>query len=233
MSAQEGLRLDGLVAGYDQSTVLQGVSIDIPPGTAVTIIGRNGMGKTTTVRACMGLIPLTSGEIWFDGKPLHGQRPAAIARTGIGLVPEGRHIFGSLNVEENLRVTAKPGVWNLDFVYELFPQLHERRKQSSRTLSGGEQQMLATGRAIMTNPKLLVLDEATEGLAPTVRQVIWHSLEVMKKSGLSLLIIDRNLQEMAKLVDRHHVLEKGRVVWAGTSHELLGQPEIVERYLGI
>ncbi len=229
------LKLQNVEAGYDTSKVLVGVNFEIQPRQVVSLIGRNGMGKSTTVKSIMGLLPIRSGDIMFEGKSLRGMSPNQIARLGIGLVPEGRRVFGSLTVEENLVATARPrsGGWDLARVYDLFPRLRERRQQSARTLSGGEQQMLAIARALLTNPRLLVLDEATEGLAPLIRQEIWKCLAQLKQEGQTILVIDKNLKEMARLVDRHHILEKGRVVWQGTPAELEGQQEITQRYLGV
>jgi branched-chain amino acid transport system ATP-binding protein len=237
MSA-EGLVVSGLEAGYPGGgRVLFGVGFAAPLGSAVSLIGRNGMGKTTTVRAIMGLLPPAAGQIRFAGRDIAGDRPFRIARAGLGLVPEGRRVFASLTVEENLAATARgaaaPGAWTVPRVMALFPQLEARRKSLARTLSGGEQQMLAVGRAILTNPRLLILDEATEGLAPLVRAEIWHALQSLKAEGLGVLVIDKNLREMAHLVDRHHVLEKGRVVWAGTPAELAASPDLAERALGV
>jgi len=233
------LRLDAVDSGYDSSQVLFGLTLDAPARQVTSLIGRNGMGKSTTVRTVMGLLATRGGRVTFDGKDLAGLAPNRIARLGIGLVPEGRRVFGSLSVEENLVATARSAAvanvsrWTLPRVCELFPRLGERRTQSARTLSGGEQQMLAIGRALMTNPRLLILDEATEGLAPLVRQEIWSCLARLKNEGQTILVIDKNLAEMAPLVDRHHIVEKGRVVWHGTPHELDTQPEVAQRYLGV
>ena len=231
-----GLELRDLAAGYaGGGQVLHGVALEAPLGQVVSLVGRNGMGKTTTVRALMGLLPLLGGQVRFAGRDLAGARPAVIARAGIGLVPEGRRVFPSLTVEENLIATARPsqGGWTLPRVYALFPQLQDRRRNLARTLSGGEQQMLAVGRAVLLNPRLLVLDEATEGLAPLIRQEIWTALAVLKSEGLGVLVIDKNLAEMAALVDRHHVIEKGRIVWTGTDVQLAAEPGVTERYLGV
>lgn len=229
------LKLQNVEAGYENSRVLAGVTLAIESQQMVSLIGRNGMGKSTTVKTIMGLLPVRAGDVVFEGQSLRGLAPNHIARRGIGLVPEGRRVFGSLTVEENLVATARPkqGRWDLPRVYELFPRLRERRQQSARTLSGGEQQMLAIARALLTNPRLLVLDEATEGLAPLIRQEIWKRLEQLKQEGQTILVIDKNLKEMARLVDRHHILEKGRVVWQGTPEELERAPEIAQRYLGV
>ena len=225
-----------LAAGYGHARVLFGLSFEARTGEVVSLIGRNGMGKTTTIRAIMGLTRPTGGEVAFDGRPLAGLAPNAIARLGIGLVPEGRRVFPSLTVEENLVATARGGGvghWTLPRVIELFPRLGERRRQSARTLSGGEQQMLAVGRALMTNPRLLILDEATEGLAPLIRAEIWRCLQTLKRAGQTIVVVDKNLAEMASLVDRHHVVEKGRIVWAGTPAALHDDPDLASRYLGL
>ena len=225
-----------LAAGYGHARVLFGLSFEARAGEVVSLIGRNGMGKTTTIRAIMGLNRPTGGEIAFDGRPLAGLAPNAVARLGIGLVPEGRRVFPSLTVEENLIATARGGSaghWALPRVIDLFPRLGERRRQSARTLSGGEQQMLAVGRALMTNPRLLILDEATEGLAPLIRAEIWRCLQTLKGAGQTIVVVDKNLAEMASLVDRHHVVEKGRIVWAGTPAALHDDPDLASRYLGL
>ena len=232
------LHLNAVDAGYGSSQVLFGLGLEAGARQVTSLIGRNGMGKSTTVRAVLGLVPLRGGRIVFDGRDLGGLAPNRIARLGIGLVPEGRRVFGSLSVEENLVATARAAPtagrgWTLARVVELFPRLGERRMQSARTLSGGEQQMLAIGRALMTNPRLLILDEATEGLAPLVRQEIWSCLQRLKDEGQAILVIDKNLAEMARLVDRHHIVEKGRVVWHGTPRELDAQPAVAQRYLGV
>ena len=191
------LSVDGVRAGYGSSEVLFGMSFEAAQGEVVSLIGRNGMGKTTTVRTLMGMLPARAGRIAIQGKDLANRAPHAVARLGVGLVPEGRRVFGSLTVEENLVATRRAAEgtagWDLPRIYQLFPRLGERRRQSSRTLSGGEQQMLAIGRALMTNPMLLVLDEATEGLAPIIRQEIWRCLAVLKREGLTIVVIDKNL----------------------------------------
>jgi branched-chain amino acid transport system ATP-binding protein len=232
------LTLEGVEGGYGSSRVLFGLSMSAGAGEVVSLIGRNGMGKTTTVRAIMGLNRLTGGSIAFGGHSLAGLAPHARAQLGLGLVPEGRRVFPSLTVEENLVATARAatqaaGAWTLDRVVGLFPRLGERRRQSARTLSGGEQQMLAVGRALMTNPRLLILDEATEGLAPLIRAEIWRCLHTLKQAGQTIVVIDKNLGEMAALVDRHHIVEKGRVVWSGTPAELDATPDLAKRYLGV
>ena len=232
------LRVEGLDAGYGDAQALFGVSFDIGAGEAVTLIGRNGMGKTTTIRAIMGLNPPRGGSVHFEGARIDGLPPHEIARRGIGLVPEGRQIFVRLSVEENLVATAANRMkatepWTLARVFALFPRLEERRAQSAGTLSGGEQQMLAIGRALMTNPRLLILDEATEGLAPLIRQDIWNCLSALRAEGLSILVVDRNLDALMRLADRHNVVEKGRVVWSGTSGELAAQRAQIEQRIGV
>ena len=232
------LSVQDIEAAYGDAQALFGVSLDIGAGEAVTLIGRNGMGKTTTIRAIMGLTPPRAGAIHFEGQPIHGLPPHEIARRGIGLVPEGRQIFVRLSVEENLVATAAnrtkgASPWTLARIFELFPRLQERRRQSAGTLSGGEQQMLAIGRALMTNPRLLILDEATEGLAPLIRQDIWNCLAALRAQGLSILIVDRNLDELMRLADRHNVVEKGRVVWSGASQQLAAERERIEQRIGV
>ena len=232
------LSVEGLDAGYGDAQALFGVSFDIGTGEAVTLIGRNGMGKTTTIRAIMGLNPPRGGSVHFEGARIDGLPPHEIARRGIGLVPEGRQIFVRLSVEENLVATAANRTklsepWTLARVFALFPRLEERRAQSAGTLSGGEQQMLAIGRALMTNPRLLILDEATEGLAPLIRQDIWNCLGALRAQGLSILVVDRNLDALMRLADRHNVVEKGRVVWSGTSGELAAQRARIEQRIGV
>lgn len=232
------LKIDGLQGGYGSSKVLFDMSFSAAEGEVISLIGRNGMGKTTTVKTLMGMLPMTQGQVQLCGQNIHKARPSQIARLGVGLVPEGRRVFGSLTVAENLVATARgqktqTNAWTLQRVYELFPRLKERAKQFSNTLSGGEQQMLAVGRALMTNPSLLILDEATEGLAPLIRKEIWDCLRRLKTEGLTILVIDKNLTEMATLVDRHHIVDKGQVVWAGSPAELLNNKDLTERYLGV
>ena len=227
---------ENLQSGYGASQVLFGVDLTIASHQVVSLLGRNGMGKTTTVRTLMGMLPLKGGTLTFDGEKLNGYRPHRISRLGFGLVPEGRRVFPSLTVYENLYATSRNehgGSWTLERVFELFPRLQERRNQSARTLSGGEQQMLAIGRALLTNPRLLILDEATEGLAPVIRHEIWACLNQLKQEGQTILLIDKNLKEMNHLVDQHHIIEKGRIVWKGDSQQLMAQPELVTQYLGV
>ncbi|MDJ0934161.1 MAG: ABC transporter ATP-binding protein [Kiloniellales bacterium] len=227
------LTVNGLETFYGPSQALFGVELELGEGEMVALLGRNGMGKTTTLRSICGLTPPRRGEVVFEGRNLAGLRGFRIARLGIGLVPEGRRCFANLNVWENLVATARGSGWTLDKVYALFPRLEERAEQSARTLSGGEQQMLAIGRALMTNPKLLILDEATEGLAPIIRQEIWAVIARLKAQGLSTLIVDKNLKELAPLADRCILLEKGRTVWQGVPSALLADVDLQNRYLGV
>ncbi len=232
------LAVQTIETAYGTSQVLFGVSLHVKPGEFVTLIGRNGMGKTTTVKSIMGLLTPRSGSIHMGGAALHGQPAFRVARAGIGLVPEGRQVFPNLSVRENLVATAgnrhrAATPWTLQRVYELFPRLQERERHLGAHLSGGEQQMLAVGRALMTNPRLLILDEATEGLAPLIRLEIWRCLEKLKADGLALIVIDKNIGPLLRLADRHVILEKGRVVWQGTSPELRAQPEVLHQYVGV
>ena len=230
------LTISGLEAGYGQSQVLFGLELAVGSGEVVSLLGRNGVGKTTMVRAVMGLLPLRGGSICLDGRELAGAPPYRIAQAGVGLVPEGRRIFPTLTVEENLIATAArrhAATWTLDRVYAFLPRLAERRRHKGDQISGGEQQMLAIGRALMTNPKLLLLDEATEGLAPLIRQEIWGGLAALKRDGLAILIIDKNVDALLRLCDRHHIVEKGRVVWQGSSTALAADAVALERYLSI
>ncbi len=230
------LELRDVETCYGLSQVLFGVSLAIAPGEMVTLMGRNGMGKTTTVRSIMGLTPARSGVIRFAGSEIRGQPPYKVAKLGIGLVPEGRQVFPNLSVRENLVATAvkRNGAdWTLEKVYALFPRLSERDTSMGNQLSGGEQQMLAIGRALMTNPRLLILDEATEGLAPLTRAEIWRCLAALKASGLAILVIDKNVGTLTRVADRHFLIERGRVVWSGLSRELSAAPEVQHRYLGV
>ncbi|MDF0730121.1 ABC transporter ATP-binding protein [Pseudomonas entomophila] len=228
------LEVSGLQAGYGLSQVLFDMHLKIAQGEVVSLIGRNGMGKTTTVKSIMGLLKPNAGSIRIHGKEVSGATPYRIAQAGLGLVPEGRRVFGSLSVKENLLATAtRGGKWDLARIYALFPRLEERQGQLSKTLSGGEQQMLVVGRALMTNPQLLILDEATEGLAPVIRETIWNCLATLKAEGETILVIDKNLKEMARVVDRHHIIEKGRPVWDGTPPQLAAVPDLSHRYLGV
>ncbi|CAO3403039.1 ABC transporter ATP-binding protein [Azospirillum palustre] len=232
------LKIDNLTAGYGQSQVLFGVSLSIEAGQVLALMGRNGMGKTTTISAVMGLIPRWGGAVSFDGQGIGRMPPHRVARLGVGLVPEGRQIFPTLTVEENLVATAATrgdgtARWTLEAVWELFPRLCERRRNLGNRLSGGEQQMLAIGRALMTNPRLLILDEATEGLAPVIRAEIWAVLETLKREGQSILLVDKNLSAVLRLADACAVIEKGRTVWSGTSADLGRAADIQETYLHI
>ena len=233
------LELHEIETGYGTGQVLFGVSLKITAGACVSLMGRNGMGKTTTVRAIMGQLPLNAGWICRFGSDNSNRSSFEIARAGIGLVPEGRQIFANLTVRENLQTFYRMSDsqtcsgWHLDRVLALFPVLAERLDHAGNHLSGGEQQMLAIGRALMTNPKLLILDEATEGLAPIIRKQIWNCLNQLKQDGQSILIIDKNVDAIARLADHNYILDKGRVVWHGASTELLATPDLKLRYLGL
>ncbi len=233
MTAQAPLlSLAGVTAFYGPSQALFGVDLDIAPGEAVALMGRNGMGKTTTVRTLCRLLGHADGRITFDGRDLATVRPHQAARLGIGLVPEGRRCFAPLTVTENLIAAARPGPWDRARIEDLFPRLGERRSQKAGSLSGGEQQMLAIGRALMTNPRLLVLDEATEGLAPTVRADIWAAIRRVKaETDMAILLIDKSVRELTKVADRCAILERGRTVWQGRPQQL--DRAIVERHIGI
>src|SRR5438270_9973176 len=234
--AEPLLQLSNIETAYGRSQVLFGLSFDIAAGEMITLMGRNGMGKTTTVRSVMGLTPARSGSIRFAGQEIAALPSYRIAQLGIGLVPEGRRIFPNLTVRENLVATAsgkENSTWTLDKVHALFPRLAERAGSMGNQLSGGEQQMLAIGRALMTNPRLLILDEATEGLAPLVRTEIWECLARLKADGLAILLIDKNVDALTRIADRHYIIERGRVVWTGTSAALAAAPEIQHRYLGV
>jgi branched-chain amino acid transport system ATP-binding protein len=232
------LEVDGIDCAYGSSQVLFGMSLAVGEGQVVTLLGRNGMGKTTTVRSIMGLMRPRKGAIRYRGVPIHGRPSYKVAQAGIGLVPEGRQIFPNLSVYENLVATAsnRSGAkdpWTLERVYALFPSLASRRDNAGNQLSGGEQQMLAVARALMTNPGLLILDEATEGLAPLVRAEIWRVLMTLKAQGLSILLIDKNVEALTRIADRHVIIEKGHAVWTGTSDELRANAELQHRYLGV
>ncbi|MBM3649623.1 MAG: ABC transporter ATP-binding protein [Alphaproteobacteria bacterium] len=232
------LEVEGIEARYGTLPVLFGVDLAVEPGEAVTLLGRNGMGKTTTVRCIVGLLKASSGTIRFDGQRIDGWTADRIGRSGIALVPEGRRIFANLSVHENLIAfaadrdrTATP--WTLERVYALFPRLKERANNMGAQLSGGEQQMLAIGRALMTNPKLLILDEATEGLAPLLREEIWRVLAELRRTGLAILAIDKYVDRLVKLCERHTILERGQVAWAGRSAELAADRGLWQRFLGV
>jgi branched-chain amino acid transport system ATP-binding protein len=234
------LAVRGLQAGYGRAQVLFDISFEVRPGEVVTLLGRNGMGRSTTVKCLFGMLASSAGEIEVGGLRTRGLPPHRIARQGLALVPEGRQIFTGLTVEENLVATARDAgdgrqgrAWTLDKVYRFFPRLQERRTNLGWQLSGGEQQMLAIGRALMTNPRLLVLDEATEGLAPLMRAEIWQCLTRLKAAGQSILVIDKNVEALTRIADRHYLIERGRVVWSGTSAALAAAPDIQHRYLGV
>ena len=236
--AKHLLDVSAIETSYGLSQVLHGVSLAIAPGEMVTLMGRNGMGKTTTVRSIMGLTPAMAGSIRFDGEDITALPSYRVAQLGIGLVPEGRQVFPNLSTRENLVATAANRCeaaepWTLDKVCELFPRLAERFGSMGNQLSGGEQQMLAIGRALMTNPRLLILDEATEGLAPLIRAEIWQCLTRLKNAGQSILVIDKNVEALTRIADRHYLIERGKVVWTGSSKELAAAPEVQHRYLGI
>ncbi|WP_027542283.1 ABC transporter ATP-binding protein [Bradyrhizobium sp. WSM2254] len=232
------LDVDGIETCYGLSQVLFGLSLSIKPGEMVSLMGRNGMGKTTTIRSIMGLTPARAGAIRFAGTEVRQLPSYRIAKLGVGLVPEGRQIFPNLTVRENLVAAAadrfsSSNPWTLASIYVMFPRLAERASNMGNQLSGGEQQMLAIGRALMTNPKLLILDEATEGLAPLIREEIWNCLSLLKSRGQSILVVDKNVDHLARICDRHFIIERGKTVWSGTSHELMAEPDLQHKYLGI
>ncbi|MDR6855649.1 branched-chain amino acid transport system ATP-binding protein [Variovorax guangxiensis] len=238
MAMDDFLSVRKLQAGYGRAQVLFDMSFNVRDAEVITLLGRNGMGRSTTIKCLFGLLTATAGEIWIGGRQVCGEPSHRIARQGLALVPEGRQIFTQLTVEENLVATAREPsgarpAWTLDRVYGFFPRLKERRGNLGWQLSGGEQQMLAIGRALMTNPRLLVLDEATEGLAPVIREEIWRTLARLKAEGLSQIVIDKNVRNLLGLADRHYVIEKGHVVWHGDSAALQSQPDIVHQYLGV
>ena len=225
------LEINGLKSWYGLSQALFDVYLEINQGEVVALLGRNGMGKSTTIRSICGLISNYEGDIKFRNISIINQPSYKIAQLGIGLVPEGRRAFTNLTVLENLTATAVEGEWNLDKVFHLFPKLAERKHQNASTLSGGEQQMLVIGRALMTNPNLLILDEATEGLSPTIRSEIWKVITILKNKGVSILIIDKSLKQLQDLADKFYILEKGKTVWDGFSKSLTSK--IAQRYLGV
>ncbi len=232
------LRVTEIEASYGTSQVLFGVSLEVGAGEMVSLLGRNGMGKTTTVYTVMGMVPAHAGEIHFEGRSIRDLPSYQVAQAGIGLVPEGRQVFPNLSVDENLLATAANRAgdtdpWRREKVFELFPKLAERRGNMGGQLSGGEQQMLAIARALMTNPRLLILDEATEGLEPLIRAEIWRVMDKLKSAGLAILIIDKNVDTLTRIADRHYIIEKGKVVWRGTSAELRADTEIQHRHLGV
>ena len=232
------LSLDNIETAYGSSQVIFGISLDIKQGETATLLGRNGVGKTTTLRSILGLTPVKSGAVHFCGQRIDTLATDRIARLGIAIVPEGRQIFPNLTVRENLvafadnrNKTSEP--WTLARVYQLFPRLKERADNLGNQLSGGEQQMLAIGRALMTNPHLLILDEATEGLSPLIREEIWHCLRSLRQHGQTILVIDKYVDRLLSLADRHTVIERGRVVWSGSSEQLRAAPDIWHRYVGV
>jgi branched-chain amino acid transport system ATP-binding protein len=232
------LDVDGVETCYGLSQVLFGLTLSVRRGEMVAMMGRNGMGKTTTIRSIMGLTPARAGAIRFAGHEIRTLPSFRIAQLGIGLVPEGRQIFPNLTVRENLVAASgnrlgNPDPWTLEKIHALFPRLAERGGNMGGTLSGGEQQMLAIGRALMTNPRLLILDEATEGLAPLIREEIWNCLSMLKARGQSVLVIDKNIANLTRIADRHYIIERGRTVWSGSSEQLIAQPELQHRYLGV
>jgi branched-chain amino acid transport system ATP-binding protein len=230
------LRIEGLETGYGDSQVLFGVDLAVEAGEAVALLGRNGMGKSTAIKSLFGLMKPWRGRVIIDGEDMTRSPPHAIARRGLGLVPEGRQIFPTLTVEENLLATARAlpeAKWTLPAIYRLFPALAERKRHRGNQLSGGEQQMLAIGRALMTNPRLVVLDEATEGLAPLIREEIWRCLRAIRDAGDAILVIDKNVDALTGLASRHFILEKGRVAWRGSSAELLADPTLKDRFLHV
>ncbi len=232
------LNVENIETFYGKSQALFGVDLMVREGEVVTLLGRNGMGKSTTVRSIMGMTPVRSGQIFFDGRAIHRKPSYAIARLGIGLVPEGRQIFPNLTVYENMMATAAnrlndPSPYTLDSALDIFPRMSDRLNHYGNQLSGGEQQMLAVVRALMTNPRLLILDEATEGLAPLIRKEIWHGLARLKANGHAILIIDKNLDALMQLADRHCIMQNGRVVWRGGTGDLAADPDLKTRYLGV
>ncbi len=232
------LEVRDLETAYGESQVLFGMSFSIGAGEVISLMGRNGMGKTTTIRSIMGLVPTRAGSITFEGEEVRGEASYKIGQRGLGLVPEGRQIFPNLSVRENLVATAanragNAAPWTLERVFDLFPGLAQRASNMGSQLSGGEQQMLAIGRALMTNPKLLILDEATEGLAPLIRTEIWRCLSNLKADGQSILVIDKSVDALTRIGDRHYIVERGRVVWQGDSHELRTSEDIQHTYLGV
>jgi len=227
------LVVEGLQAGYGEAQVLHDIHLSVGQGQVVTLLGRNGMGKTTTIRTIFGLLAARGGRVSIDGRDVTRAAPHRIARAGLGLVPEGRQVFPTLDVRENLIATARPGHWTLSRVLELFPRLSERMGHKGSELSGGEQQMLAIGRALMTNPRLIVLDEATEGLAPLIRDEIWSCLTRLKDQGEAILIVYRDLSALTRFADHHVVIEKGRTVWSGDNAQLLNDSSVAERHLGV
>ena len=238
MSSAPLLEAAGIEAGYGSSQVLFGIDLDIRAGQVVTLLGRNGMGKSTTIKTLIGGLAVRNGALRFDGKPLNGLRADAIARMGIAVVPEGRQCFPNLTVKEHLIAFAdnrngQRDAWTLERIYALFPRLAERAQNMGNQLSGGEQQMLAIGRALSTNPRLLILDEATEGLAPVIREEIWQCLALLREAGQTILVVDKYVERLLQLADHHLILERGRVVWQGNSTALDGDRSLWKNYLGV
>lgn len=232
------LKVNEIATYYGQSQALFDISLEVGEAEVVTLMGRNGMGKSTTIRSIMGLVPVRNGLITFGGEEIQATPSYGIARKGIGLVPEGRQIFANLTVRENLLVTAANHTksitpYSLDDIFTIFPRLRDRLTHYGNQISGGEQQMLAIGRALMINPRLLILDEATEGLAPLVRQEIWRGLNILKNKGLAILIVDKNLKALMDIAARHYIMEKGKIAWSGSTSQLTKSPEIQTRYLGV
>jgi len=229
----EGLTLEAVRAGYGETVVLDGIALALAPGDTLALLGRNGVGKTTLLATVMGHTTFHSGEIRLNGQSMVGRPVYERSQLGIGYVPQERMIFPSLTVHENLDVARRPGRWTMDRVYGLFPRLRERRHAMGNQLSGGEQQMLAIGRALMTNPDLLILDEATEGLAPLVREEVWRCLALLKSAGQTILVVDKYVERLIPLADHHTIIERGRVAWRGSSTELAADQSIWHRYLGV
>ena len=233
------LKIERLEAGYGKSKVLHGLSFTVAEGEVLALLGRNGMGKTTTLNAVMGIVAPSGGQVTIDGAPVTGQRPVAIARRGVGYVPEGRRIFPNLSVRENLEAVrrqpraASGDSWTIERVLDLFPGLRPRQGALGSLLSGGEQQMLAIGRALMTNPKLLILDEATEGLAPLIRRAIWRALEALREKGLTIIVVDKNLDSLLPLADRCLVLERGEIAWTGSGSQAMAERPRIEQLISV
>jgi branched-chain amino acid transport system ATP-binding protein len=227
------LELENVVSGYGRAVILHGISLTVGEGEAVSLLGRNGMGKTTAIRTIMGLLPARSGQIRFKGHDITGAPPERISRLGIGYVPEGRGVFPTLSVYENLVMAARPGPWTLESVYSLFPQLYRRQNHMGNELSGGEQQMLSIGRALMLNPSFMILDEATEGLAPLIQDEIWACLKKIKKTGLSILVVDKDIAALLEIADRHYIIQKGEIRALRTTGEMRESREDIDRFLAL
>ncbi len=225
------LTIEKLQSGYGKKHIIHDLTMRIDAGEVVSLLGRNGMGKTTSLRTIMGLTRAWDGTVVFGGRPITHESPNAISRYGIGYVPEGRGIFANLTVRENLIMAARPGRWTLDRVFDMFPRLRERHTNWGHQLSGGEQQMLSIGRALMLNPKLMLLDEATEGLAPLVQQEIWQCLRVISGDGIAILVVDKNIRALLPLAGRHYIIQKGTICWTGTSVELQANRAALDRYI--